>query len=65
MCNGHSTQRERNNGHIEIITVEKVKYRQKNEDGCEEREQKERKKVRKNIHDVKKKVKKWRQTEIG
>lgn len=31
MCYGHRTQRERNNRHVEIITVEKKKYRQKNE----------------------------------
>jgi len=31
MCYGHRTQREGNNRHIGITTVEKIKYRQKNE----------------------------------
>jgi hypothetical protein len=44
--------------------VEKIKYRQKNEDREIRRKGIEKKKVKKNIHDEKNKVKKWRQAEI-
>jgi hypothetical protein len=48
MCYGRSIQKEGNNGHIEIIRVEKIKYRQKNEDsGKKDNRKKERKKERK------------------